>query len=87
MTEGDVGLGSRLLKGVEVNDDHVDGQDAVLCNGGLMVSVAALIEQTAVDFGVEGLYASVEHFREAGEVADVFDLEAGFAESAGGAAG
>ena len=37
--------------------------------------------------GVEGLDAAVEHFGEAGEVGDVADREAGFAQGLGRAAG
>ena len=52
-----------------------------------MLGFAADVEQAAVDLGMEGFDAAVEHFGEAGEFADVFDGEAGFAEGAGGAAG
>ena len=52
-----------------------------------MVGLAADVEQAAVDAGVEGFDAAVEHFGEAGEFADVFDGEAGVTEGAGSAAG
>ena len=87
MAEGDAGLCGGFLEGVEVDDDHVDGLDAVIGDGGFVLGVAADVEQTAVDEGVEGLDAAVEHLGEAGEVADVADGQAGFAEGAGGAAG
>ena len=53
-----------------------------------MLGVAADVEQSAVDFGVECLDPPVEHLREARQVADVLDREAGIAQptrcSAGG---
>jgi len=40
-----------------------------------------------VNEGVEGFDAAVEHFRKAGEVADVFYQETGFAQGAGCSSG
>jgi hypothetical protein len=59
----------------------------VLGDGSLMGWVGADMEDAGVDIGVEGLDAAVEHLREAGQVVDVADLEAGVAEGARGAAG
>ncbi len=87
MAEGYAGLGGGFLKGVEVHHHHIDGLDAVGGDGGFVLLVAANIEQAAVDFGVQGLDAAVEHLREAGEVADVFDGQAGLAQSTCGSAG
>ena len=87
VAEGDAGLGGGLLEGVEVDHHHVDGLDAVRGDGGFVLVVAADVEQAAVDLGMEGLDAAVEHLGKAGEVADVLDGEAGFAQGAGGAAG
>ena len=82
MAEGDAGLGGGFLKGIEIDDDHVDGLDAVRGDGGLVLLIAANVEQAAVDLGMEGLDAAVEHLGKAGELADVLDGEAGFAEGA-----
>ncbi len=79
---GDAGLERGLFEGVEVDHDHVDGLDVVLCDGGDVLGVGADVEDAAVDLGVEGLDAAVEHLGEAGEVGDVADVEAGFAEGA-----
>jgi len=87
MAEADVRLSRRLLEGVEVDDNHIDGQNAVLGYRGFVLGFAANVEQAAVDAGVEGLNPAIEHFGEAGQFADVLDLQAGFAEGAGGAAG
>ena len=73
VAEGDAGLGGGLLEGVEVDDHHVDGLDAVGGDGGFVLGVAADVEQAAVDLGMEGLDAAVEHLRKAGEFADVLD--------------
>jgi hypothetical protein len=87
MTEGDIGLCGGFLESVEVYNHHVDGSDAVGGYGRLVIGVAALVEEAAVDLGVQRLYAAVEHFGEAGKIADVFNREAGFAEGACGTAG
>ncbi len=85
--EGDSGLGRGFLEGVEIHDDHVDGGDAVLGDGGDVLGIFAAMEDAAVDFGMKRLDAAVEHFRESGEFGDVFDHDAGVAEELGGAAG
>ena len=54
MAEGDAGLGGGLLEGVEVDDHHVDGLDAVGGDGGLVLRVAANVEQAAVDLADGG---------------------------------
>ena len=76
VAEGDAGLSGGLLKGVEIHHHHVDGLDAVGGDGGLVLLVAANVKQSAVDLGMEGLDAAVEHLRKAGEIADVLDGEA-----------
>ena len=48
MAEGDAGLRGSLLEGVEIDDDHVDGLDAVRGDGGFVLGVAADVEQAAV---------------------------------------
>ena len=79
MTKCDARLSGRLLKGIEIHHNHVDGLDAVRGHRGLMLGVAANVEQPAVNLGVQGLDAAVEHLRKAGEFADVFNGEAGLA--------
>jgi hypothetical protein len=87
VVQGDIGFGDSLFEGVEVDDDEVDGLDAVFAGGGFVTGVAADVEQTAVDFGVKRFDAAIEHFGKTGVLADVFDGEAGFAKGLGGAAG
>ncbi len=85
--EGRAGFGGGFLEAVEVDHDHVDGGDAVGGDGGHVGGVGAHGEDAAGDDGVKGLDAAVEHFGEAGDLADVLDGDAGIAEQAGGAAG
>jgi len=53
----------------------------------LVADVAANVEQAAVNAGVQGLDASVEHLGKAGQFADVLDRKAGQAQRRGGSAG
>ena len=57
--------------------------------GGLVAMglIAAHVEDAAVDFGVEGLHAAVEHLGEAGKVGDFAHGEAGIAQGLRGASG
>ena len=52
-----------------------------------MLRTAADVEDAAVDLGMKGLDAAIEHLGEAGEIADVADVEASVTERARGAAG
>ena len=87
VVQGDVGFGDGLFERIQIDDDEIDGLDAVFADGGFVAGVAADVEQAAVDFGVERFDAAIEHFGKAGVLADVFDGEAGVAEGLGGAAG
>jgi hypothetical protein len=66
---------------------QVDGRDAVLFDGRQVLGQVAAGEDAAVHLRVQGLDAAVEHFREAGVVADFGDRQAGVAQQLGGAAG
>ena len=55
--------------------------------GGFMLLVAADVKQAAMDAGVQGLDTAVEHLRKAGQLAHVFDGEAGLAQCARRSAG
>ena len=88
MTEGHAGLCRGLLEGVEIYDHHIDRLNAMRGYCGLMLLVAANVEQPAVNLGVQGLHAAIEHLRKAGQLADVLHGQAGLAQctrrSAGG---
>src|SRR5580700_5953489 len=80
-------LGGGFFEGVEIDHDHVDRLDAMLGYGGGVRGILAAMQDASVNFGMQRLDATVEHFREAGEVGDVFDCYAGVAEELGGASG
>ena len=76
------------LEGIEVHDEQIDLWNVVREHGGFMLGILADGEQAAVHLGVQGFHAAVHHFRKAGEIGDVDDLQAGvgqrFACAAGG---
>ena len=80
-------LSRGFLKGIEIDDNHVDGEDFVSGDGCFVFGIATDIEEAAMHAGVEGFDASIEHFGKAGEVADVADGESGVAEGARCSAG
>ena len=87
MAEGDAGLCGGFLKGVEIHNHHVDGLDAVRGDGCLVLRVSANVEQSAMHERMQCLYAAIEHFRKAGQIADVFDRKSRRAQCRRGAAG
>jgi hypothetical protein len=58
------GLGKRI----EVNDHHIDRRDTVLLHDAVILTATA--EDAAVYFRMQGLHASIHHFRETGVVRD-----------------
>ena len=71
--QGDVRFGDGLLKGIQVHDDQIDGLDAVLGGLRFVVGISPKVQQPAMHFRVQRLDASIEHFGEAGELADFDD--------------
>ena len=63
VAEGDAGLRGGLLKGVEVDDHHIDGLDAVRGDGSFVLGVAADVEQAAMDTGDGGSSHAHRAFR------------------------
>ena len=47
---------------------------------GYMLWVVAAMQDPSVNFGVKGLDAAIEHFRETGEFGDIFDRDAGISQ-------
>mmetsp|Transcript_50539 Transcript_50539/g.123252 ORF Transcript_50539/g.123252 Transcript_50539/m.123252 type:complete len:413 (-) Transcript_50539:57-1295(-) len=76
-----------LLKGVQVDDEHVDLVDPVVRARLLVLGVAADREEAAVHLGVQRLDAPVHHLGELGVVRHIGNREAGIGEGLGGAAG
>ena len=52
-----------------------------------VLRLAAHVKDAAVNFGMKGFHAAIQHFGEAGEIGDVADLDAGVAQQFGRAAG
>src|SRR5579885_1524147 len=77
---GEIGLGRGRLEGIKIHDDQVDGDDAVLRGFSLIARMLAAVEESAMHLGMQSLDSSAEHFRRAGEPANIFDGEAGFAQ-------
>ena len=67
------GAAEHLLEGVEIDDEEVDGLDAMREHRGLMLGVFADGEQAAMHFRMEGLEPSIHHFREARQLGDIGD--------------
>ena len=67
----------RLLEGIKVDGEEVDGTDAVGRHRRLVVGVAAHGEQAAVDERVQGLDPAVHDLRETGHLGDLGGLDAG----------
>ena len=80
-------LGRGFFEGIKIHDHHVDGLNAVLCTAATCFGIFAAMQDAAVNFRMQSLDASVEHFGEAGEVGDVFHGDAGIAQEFGGASG
>src|SRR5260370_4086643 len=59
----------------------------MILHGTGMFGVVANRQQSAMDFGMQGLDPTVHHFREASQVRHVADLEAGLGECSRGAPG
>jgi len=76
-----------LLEGVEAADDHVDGLDVVLGDGLHVLGHVAAGEDAGHEPRVHRLDTPVEHLREAGDLLDQGDRDAGVLEEPRGAAG
>ena len=86
--ERGVGAGGGLFELIEVDDDHVDGRDALGFDGREMIGAGAHGEDAAGDSGMERLDAAVQHLRKFSNFADFGDGNAGggdgFRRAAGG---
>jgi len=85
--QGTAGFGDGGDERVQVDADQVDVTDAVLLHGGHMLGQVAPAQDAAVDLGVQGLHAAVQHLGEAGVVRHVDHRQAGVPDGLGGAAG
>jgi hypothetical protein len=67
--------GDRLDEGVEIGDDEVDWQEAVLGELGHVGRVVAPGEDPGVDAGVEGLHPPVQDLRKSCQLGNATDRE------------
>ena len=58
--------GDGLGEWIQVNNHHIDRSNVVLFHNGIIL--AATTEDAAVDLRMQGLHASIHHFREAGVI-------------------
>ena len=71
-------FGDRLHKGVEIDDDNVDGRDSMFFQRLQMRVDIASREDAAMHFRMQRLDPAIKHFRETGVFADLGYVEAGF---------
>ena len=76
-----------FLEGVEVDGDDVDGFNAEIFDLLHMLGIISHSKNACMDHGVKGLYATVETFRETGNVADVGNVDTVIAKRSRGTAG
>ena len=83
IVERAAGLGNRLAKRIEIDDDQVDGRNAVGRQRGAVLGQIASRENAAVDLGMQRLDAAVQHFGKARVTPDVGDRHARVGERLG----
>jgi hypothetical protein len=76
-----------LLERVEVHDEQIDLRNSVILHRLGVFGIVADREQAAMDLGMQRLDPAIHHFREAGEVGHVGDLQARRSDRLGGTAG
>ena len=64
---------NRLLKGVEIHNQQINGKYAVLMHGVFMRGQVAVAEEAAVHHGMQSLDAAIHHFRKFCQLAHIFD--------------
>ncbi len=77
-------FGHGCSKGVEVDDNHVDGGDSVLGHDGVILIPTA--EDAAMNLGMQGLDPAIHHFRETRVVGDLGHRQTRLAKQLGGTA-
>ena len=73
--ELDAGLRDRGFERIKIDHKKVDCLDAVLARRGLVLLVAAKVEQRTVHFRMQRLYPAIEHFGEPGKIGNVADVD------------
>ena len=80
LVERHIGARNCLLEGIEVDDEQINGQQAVCGKLGHVLRQIAAGEQASVDGGVERLHAAIEDFGKARQRTDGLRGNAGFGE-------
>ncbi len=75
------------LERIEIDDQQVDRRNAVVLHRLRMIGIVADREQSTMHVGMQRLDPAVHHFRKAGQVCDIADLQPGRGDRLGGAAG
>ena len=81
------GLAAVLLKGIEIDDDEVDGLDRVGLDGGDVLGIERMCRMPPWTLGCSVLTRPSSISGKPGQVGDVTYRETGLAQGAGGAAG
>ncbi|MDT4839228.1 hypothetical protein FQZ97_730130 [compost metagenome] len=87
VVQGAAGLGDSGFKRVEVDDQQVNGVDAVRLECRHVLGQVAPRQQTAVHLGVQGLHASIEHLGKRSDLGHLGHRQALVGQQLGGAAG
>ena len=85
--QGATGLGHRRFKGVQVDDQQIDGVNAMRLQGLHVRRQIAAGQQAPVHHGVQGFDAAIEHLRKAGHIGHLAHGQALVAQQLRGAAG
>ena len=81
------GIGHGRFKRVQIDDQQVDGGNAVILQGCHMRGQIAPRQQAAMNLWVQGFDAAIQHFRKARVVGHFCDRQTVVSEQFGGAAG
>ena len=87
LIQSHIGFGNRCLEGVEIDDDQIDGLYLMLIDRGTMFGMLPQVKQTAMDFGMKRLDATIQHLRKTGVITQFDSLEAGFPDCSSSATG
>jgi hypothetical protein len=77
----------RGFKRVKIDDDEIDGQDAVLFHFGDVRRIVAQSENATVDFRMQGFHPAVHHLGKTGELGNILHRDFIVAQKRRGAAG
>ena len=82
-----IGLGNRLGEGIQINHHQINRRDLMRLHQRHMLRQPAPPQQAAMNFGVQGFHAPIEHFRKAGVLRYIRNRQALLTQKLGSAAG